>query len=186
MSTGGARARRSLRRSSRRPAAVLLAIRPELTPSQVAAVLRVSATDISRVGRDAKTGFGRLNIAAAIARLAEPLPEDDRFEPNDNAGAGAFSTFFARKARTRVLAATLDYYEDERDVYAVRLKRGSAAHGHVSSFSGAGRRSRHLVPGHEECRDVGAAAADRGSWDACTHALPGATRRLALHRASRP
>ncbi|MGI9659729.1 MAG: S8 family serine peptidase, partial [Gaiellaceae bacterium] len=105
-------------------AALLVAVRPELTPNQIAALLRASATDISRAGRDAKTGFGRLDIAAAVARLAEPLPAGDRFEPNDNAGSGAFRMFFAPKARSRVLAGTLDFYDDERDVYAVRLKRG--------------------------------------------------------------
>lgn len=105
-------------------AAVLISLRPELTPAQVGALLRGSATDISRAGRDAKTGFGRLDIAAAVAALAEPLPPADNFEPNDDAGAGAFSTYFAPKSNRRVLAASLDFFDDERDVYAVRLKRG--------------------------------------------------------------
>ena len=105
-------------------AAVLLAVRPELTPSQVGSVLRSSAVDISRLGRDAKSGFGRLDIAAAVARLSEPLPAGDRFEPNDDAGQRAFSTYFARGSRNRVLAATLDFYHDTRDVYRVLLKRG--------------------------------------------------------------
>jgi subtilisin family serine protease len=105
-------------------AALLLAVRPDLSPGQISAVLRSSAVDISRVGRDAKTGFGRLDVAAAVAALGGPLPPRDRFEPNDDAGASAFSTYFARGAPNRVLAATLDYYDDGRDVYAVRLKRG--------------------------------------------------------------
>ena len=104
-------------------AALLLAVRPELTPHQVRSVLRSTATDISRIGRDGKTGFGRLDIAAAVARLAEPLPPPDRFEPNDDEGQRAFPTFFARGTRSRVLAATVDFYDDARDVYRVLLKR---------------------------------------------------------------
>ena len=59
-----------------------------------------------------------------MAALAGPLPVADRFEPNDNAGNGAYTTYFVPGARLRVLASTLDFFEDERDVYEVRLKRG--------------------------------------------------------------
>lgn len=105
-------------------AAVLFASRPELRASQAAAILKRTATDISAAGRDGRTGNGRLDVAAAVAALAEPFPVRDRFESNDDAGREAFFAYFPRKASTRVLAATLDYYEDARDVYAVRIKRG--------------------------------------------------------------
>lgn len=105
-------------------AALLLASRPDLTPSQVSSLLTSTATDISVAGRDGRTGNGRLDIAAAIAALEGPLPRSDRYESNDDAGAKAFFTYFPKRQSTRVLAATLDYYQDERDVYAVRLKRG--------------------------------------------------------------
>ena len=104
-------------------AAVLFASRPELRASQAAAILKRTATDISAAGRDARTGNGRLDVAAAVAALAEPLPVRDRFESNDDAGRQAFFAFFPRKASTRLLVATLDYYDDARDVYAFRIKR---------------------------------------------------------------
>ncbi len=105
-------------------AALLLASRPELTASQVSSLLTGSATDIAVPGRDGKTGSGRLDVAAAVAALAGPLPVSDRFESNDDAGKEAYYAYFPSKKSKRVLAATLDYYEDQRDVYAVRLKRG--------------------------------------------------------------
>jgi hypothetical protein len=49
------------------------------------------------------------------------LPPVDRYEPNDDAGARA-----ARVPNRRVLKrrASIDYWDDQNDVYAVRLKRG--------------------------------------------------------------
>ena len=55
--------------------------RPELTAGQVAEILRRSATDIAPAGRDQSSGFGMLNVAAA---LALPAPTRDPFEPNDD------------------------------------------------------------------------------------------------------
>ena len=106
-------------------AAVVLAERsflglPPLHASQVRALLTRTATDLGPVGRDRGTGFGRLDVAAAASAVAGEAPPRDRFETNDDAGAFAWRLSSDR----RVVDATLDRYDDERDVYGVRLVRG--------------------------------------------------------------
>lgn len=106
-------------------AAVLFALEPALTPSQVETILERSADDVNATngcskcsfGRDAYSGWGRLDVAKAVAALAGPLPAADHYEPNDNAGADAF-TVWGKKSN---LTATLDYYDDPADVYRVAL-----------------------------------------------------------------
>jgi subtilisin family serine protease len=108
-------------------AALVRASWPNLRREQLVSVLQRTATDMTQAtgcrrcisGRDSVTGWGRLNVAAAVdysGRLA-PL---DRHEPNDDSGARSFRI---RKA-TRVVNASLDYWDDPNDVYAVRLRRG--------------------------------------------------------------
>ncbi len=63
-------------------AAWIWTVRPTLSASQVAAVLRKSARKIS-TGFDTKTGYGILNVAGALA--ATP-PVSDPDEPNDDIG----------------------------------------------------------------------------------------------------
>ena len=63
-------------------AAVLLSLRPTLRPEQVTRLLQETAVDLSasegcttcEVGRDASSGWGRLDVATAIGRLVGPLP----------------------------------------------------------------------------------------------------------------
>ena len=62
-------------------AAWIWTARPDLDAGQVAEILRRSATDIAPAGRDHASGFGMLNVAAA---LALPAPIRDPFEPNDD------------------------------------------------------------------------------------------------------
>ncbi|MBV8065275.1 MAG: S8 family serine peptidase [Actinobacteria bacterium] len=64
-------------------AAWIWTVRPNLTASQVAAVLRESARKVSSANLDTKTGYGILNIAVA---LASPPPVPDPYEPNDDIG----------------------------------------------------------------------------------------------------
>ena len=79
-------------------AAVLLSLRPTLQPEQVSRILQSTAIDLSAAngcsacaeGRDAYSGSGRLNVAAAIAALDEPLPPRDFYEANDDLGARAY------------------------------------------------------------------------------------------------
>ena len=109
-------------------AAVLLSLRPQLRPEQVTAILEQTAVDVGpetgcaacTEGRDALTGWGRLDVAAAIAALSKPLPPRDRFEANDDAGPRAASIVGAN----RRINATVDFWDDQDDVYAVTLRKG--------------------------------------------------------------
>jgi hypothetical protein len=97
-------------------AAWLWTVRPELDASQVAEVLRLSARDVGPTGYDRATGYGILDLAAA---LTEPAPVRDSAEPNDTIAAAATLTTAARTTATstgRVAA-----FEDPLDVLRVRL-----------------------------------------------------------------
>ena len=113
-------------------AALLIGVDPALTPSQVEWLLERSATDASpvtgcpmcAVGRDSLTGFGDLNIEAALKLLGNEhdLPTPDAYEPNDDAdmpGAKAWPL-----AVPQTIQATLDYWDDPVDVYAIKLVKG--------------------------------------------------------------
>jgi subtilisin family serine protease len=110
-------------------AAVLLGLRPELAPEQVVSILERSAADLPSVprclrcaaGRDAASGWGRIDLAAAVAALAAPLPPRDGYEPNDDAGGAAHTL----RARRVALHATLDSWDDAHDVYRVHLAAGA-------------------------------------------------------------
>ena len=73
-------------------------------------------------GRDAFTGWGHLDIQAALTDLTTgpPLPPPDRYEPNDDAGPWSH----ALPPLPRTISATLDYWDDQIDVYRVVLKKG--------------------------------------------------------------
>ena len=108
-------------------AALLLALRPTLKADQVSTILERSADDVTAAngcaqcppGRDQYSGWGRLNIAKAIAALDQPLPPADHLEPNDDAGFHA--PLLASRTTVR---ATLDFWDDNVDVYRVHLVRG--------------------------------------------------------------
>jgi subtilisin family serine protease len=70
--------------------------------------------------RDPQTGWGRLDVANAV-NWAGRLPPPDKYESNDDAGARAF--LIHSKARRLSLRASVDFWDDQNDVYAVRLKR---------------------------------------------------------------
>jgi hypothetical protein len=110
-------------------AALLLAVQPDLRPEQVTALLEHTADDVNATDgcracpllRDRFSGWGRLDVANAVIALQEgPLPPVDAREPNDQAGAEA-DTVWGRAGRIR---ATLDFWDDPRDVYRVRLRTG--------------------------------------------------------------
>jgi hypothetical protein len=106
-------------------AALLLSEQPSLRSDQVTRILEHSAIDATpgtgcsacTAGRDALTGFGRLNIAAALNALQDLPPLADRFEPNDDVRIGA-------AVRTRAFSATLDAWDDPNDVYRIHLAKG--------------------------------------------------------------
>jgi subtilisin family serine protease len=109
-------------------AAVLLSLRPSLRAEQVTAILRSAAVDSTpatgcaacAVGRDPLTGWGRLDVASAMEALEAPLPLRDRYEANDDAGPRSYELFGV----TRRIDATVDFWDDQDDVYAIHLKRG--------------------------------------------------------------
>ena len=107
-------------------AALLLGLQPALRPDQVATILERTAVDANAANgcrrcpllRDALSGWGRLDVARAVEALEAPLPAPDRYEPNDDAGIQAARL----SARAKRLRATLDFWDDQRDVYRIRLK----------------------------------------------------------------
>ena len=109
-------------------AAVLLSLRPTLQAEQVSQILRSTTVDLNEstgcsacaVGRDAYSGWGRLDVAAAIAALSKRLPLRDLYEANDDAGARAYPT----SGSNRRIKATVDFWDDQDDVYAIRLQKG--------------------------------------------------------------
>jgi hypothetical protein len=107
-------------------AAVLLALRPSLTPDQVATILERSTTDVNAatgckqcaLQRDPLSGWGRLDVSRAVAALDGVVPPPDRLEPNDDAGKHA--AFLPRAVKT--LRATVDFWDDQIDVYRVPMR----------------------------------------------------------------
>jgi subtilisin family serine protease len=106
-------------------AAVLFATAPLLTNGQVTTLLEHSADDVNAATgcgrcallRDPLSGWGRLDIAKALAALAGPLPSTDRYETNDDAGMQAYTLW----GKQRKVTATVDYYDDRVDVYRIAL-----------------------------------------------------------------
>jgi hypothetical protein len=113
-------------------AANLLGVRPSLRPEQVVTLIERSADDASPAsgcrlcapGRDALTGWGELDVAAAIDALRVQAPPRDAYEPNDEAGPDAYRLYFRGGGKSRTLQASTDFWDDQDDVYSVRLRRG--------------------------------------------------------------
>jgi hypothetical protein len=61
-----------------------------------------------------------LDIAKAVAALDGVLPSADRYEPNDDAGGQSVKLTAAVKS----VKATLDFWDDQIDVYRVYLRKG--------------------------------------------------------------
>ncbi|MGZ4393131.1 MAG: S8 family peptidase, partial [Gaiellaceae bacterium] len=78
-------------------AAWLWTVRPDLDASQVAEILRESARDVGPPGFDTATGYGILDLAAA---LVAPTPQADSAEPNDDVKTAATVTTRGRPSGT--------------------------------------------------------------------------------------
>ena len=121
-------------------AALMLGVRPDLRPEQVASLLERAADDVNPLtgcrqcarGRDRFTGWGRLDVLRALQSLEAEAPAPDRFEANDDAGPWAYRLYGA----SRTFAATLDYWDDDVDVYAVRVERDRRLFVRVSADPG--------------------------------------------------
>ena len=105
-------------------AAWVWTVRPTLTVSQIADLLRRSARDIMTPGFDSASGWGIVDIPAA---LAAPTPPPDTAEPNDNidqvkpgklfqAGEPPLTT--PARPGTRI-SGSIDVTEDPRDLYRI-------------------------------------------------------------------
>ena len=109
-------------------AAVLLSLHPTLRPEQVTRTLQSTAVDLTAAngctacgeGRDAYSGWGRLDVEAAISALAKHVPARDFYEANDDVGARAYNTVYGSNRRLR---AEVDFWDDQDDVYAIKLAR---------------------------------------------------------------
>jgi SpoIID/LytB domain protein len=110
-------------------AALLLAVHPGLTPDQLSTILERSADDVTpstgcphcAVGRDALSGRGSLDIAAALQSVTTgAIPPPDSMEPNDDAGRQAPRIWGSASA----VRGTIDYWDDPVDVYSVRVNAG--------------------------------------------------------------
>ena len=141
-------------------AAVLLSLRPTLRPEQVTAILQRTAVDLDAEsgcaacasGRDALSGWGRLDAAAAIGALTQQLPVGDRYEANDDAGTRSYEVFGAN----RRIKATVDFWDDQDDVYAIRLRKGQRVYvGLTGSDAGADLSLAFWLPGTPSIESVG-------------------------------
>lgn len=139
-------------------AALLLSLAPALRPDQVGALLEHTADDANASNgcaacpllRDGYTGWGRLDVAKAIGALGGVLPAADRYESNDDAGLYAH-TVYGRVGR---LDATVDYYDDQIDVYRVHLQKRQRI---TANLAGPGGSNVELVlwkPGTQQVNDL--------------------------------
>jgi subtilase family protein len=161
-------------------AAVLFAVNPALTNAQVTTLLEHSADDANAANgcaqcallRDRLSGWGRLDVAKAVESLAGPLPSPDRYETNDDAGTHAH-TLWGKQTK---LTATLDFYDDQIDVYRVSLGRGERLRARLTGgWSGANVNLVLWKPGTKDVDDL--ASQNRR---AAASIAPGAAQRLAF------
>ncbi len=109
-------------------AAWVLAERPGLSAGQLAEVLRLSARNLGAPGRDAATGSGALDLAAALRRAASPRdsrePDDDIRWVDERSPSGAVAPLLLRTSEATI-DGRLDTAKDPRDVHPVRLAAGA-------------------------------------------------------------
>ncbi len=159
-------------------AAVLFALRPSLQPDQVINLLERSAMDVNAANgckpcpllRDAYSGWGRLDVAKAVASLDGVLPTPDRLEPNDDAGKNAMKL----SRRVTSVRATLDFWDDQVDVYRIYLRKGQRVRLTLNGPAGANSNLLLWRPGTKRIDDL------RNQHMRVAQAIgPGATHRLA-------
>ena len=139
-------------------AAVLLAIRPTLQSDQVINILEHSATDVNAANgckqcplqRDTYSGWGRLDVGKAVAALDGVLSPPDRLEPNDDAGRSAVKLF----RRVTSVKATLDFWDDQIDVYRLYLRKGQRLRLRLDGPAGANSNILLWRPGTKRVSDL--------------------------------
>src|SRR5207248_2300056 len=126
-------------------AAWILTLRPTLTVTQLGDVLRRSARDIGVPGFDPSSGWGILDIPAA---LAAPEPPIDPGEPNDNIDQVKPRRLFdtgepaltSPAAASMHIAGSLDQSEDPRDIYRIWVPANKVVRVSVSAGGAAAAR----------------------------------------------
>jgi len=139
-------------------AAVLLALKPSLQPDQVENVLERSATDVNAANgcracplqRDSLSGWGRLDVSKAVAALDGVLPAADRYEPNDDAGPQAVKL----TAAVKTVKATVDFWDDNIDVYRIYLRQGQRLRLSLNGPAGATSNLLLWKPGTKRVNDL--------------------------------
>jgi subtilisin family serine protease len=139
-------------------AAVLLALKPSLQADQVANILERSATDVNAANgckscpllRDSLSGWGRLDVSKAIAALDGVIPPPDRSEPNDDAGSQAPKLSAAVKS----VKATIDFWDDNIDVYRIYLRKGQKVRLTLDGPAGATSNLLLWKPGTKRVNDI--------------------------------
>ena len=144
-------------------AALLLGQDSRLTPDQVIWLLERSARDVNAAsgcskcaaGRDLLTGWGRLDVEAALVLLgkAAGLPRPDFGEPNDDAGTGARAF-----GPPRTISASLDFWDDPIDVYSLAPAAGEASLRPALALDAERREPRALEAGNAARRGADAPA----------------------------
>jgi subtilisin family serine protease len=163
-------------------AALLFALKPTLQPDQVINIIERSTTDVNAsngckqcpLQRDTFSGWGRLDVAKAIAALDGVIPPPDRLEPNDDAGSSAARL----SARVTSVKATIDFWDDQIDVYRIYLRKGQRVRLTLNGPEGTNSNLLLWRPGTKRVGDL------RSQNRRAAQAIgPGATHRLA-HRAT--
>jgi subtilisin family serine protease len=141
-------------------AALILGQDPTLRPEQVTWLLERSAADDDAStgctqcppGRDALTGWGTLDVDNALTMLTTGvrLPPPDRYEPNDDAGPWAH----ALPPLPRTITATLDFWDDNVDVYRVHLSKGQYVYARLTPTSAATVRLALWAPGTQRVESL--------------------------------
>ena len=123
----------------------LIAARPHLAVSQYADLLRASGKDAGAPGWDVHTGYGLVDLAAA---LAAPVPPADRGEPDD-AIEQVDGTAFAQPDPyvTTPVSATVAPVEDPADLHRVRVKAHATVTARVTSTAAATTLTAAAYPG---------------------------------------
>ena len=165
-------------------AALLLSVRPKLRPEQVTALLTRTARDVSAatgcrtcpLQRDALTGWGRLDVTAALRQLSGQIPGPDLLEPNDDAGDRAVRLW----GQTKRVVATLDFWDDQNDVYSIQLRRGQPVYMSVRGPAGHDTNLILWKPGTKHVDDLGSIgrvvrqSARPGPWEHLSYRAPAA------------
>jgi hypothetical protein len=108
-------------------ASFLRARRPGLTASQLFELLRHSANDLGATGPDDRSGFGLLDVAAA---LSAPVPAGDGPEVDDDVywvtgpNKARNPVRLGPRRRAQTFRARVSAFNDAIDVYRVRLLKG--------------------------------------------------------------